>query len=129
MLWLAEVSPHIIIKDISKEYVDSENQIKIKVVIENEGYLPTYITQRALDAQIAAPIRVTVDLADAELLDGEKRQAIGFLKGFRDLQGQSGTAELSSTLEYTVSITGPQPIFSIRVDSEKGGVKHNQINL
>ena len=129
MLWLAEISPRVVIKDVAARPVGSENVMKVTVVIENEGYLPTHITQRALAAEIAAPVRAMVSLTDADLITGSERTDLGHLPGTRDTQGATGTSASRRTLEYAVRITGSHPSFSIAVTSEKGGVARREIAL
>ncbi len=119
MLWLAEVSPRIVIKEVSSEFIEKSKIAKITVLIENEGYLPTNITQRALDAKIASPVRVVVDLKDAELISGKKRVDIGHLNGKRGSQGEA--ADSKYTVEYIVRVNGKYPSVSVTVQSEKGG--------
>ncbi|MFQ5641963.1 MAG: hypothetical protein ACE5IR_28645 [bacterium] len=99
------------------------------VIVENDGYLPTHITQRALDAEIASPVRATVNLVNAELLVGERYRDLGHLKGGRDGQGRTGNVESRRVLEYVVRRTGGNAVFSITISSEKGGVAHAKINL
>ncbi len=129
MLWLAEISPRLVIKDMHVLPISSNDVVKLTVVVENEGYLPTNITQRALEARIAVPVRATVDLRDAELVSGAKRMDLGHIKGLRDTQSRAGTLESRRMLEYIVHITGPRPFFSITVHSEKGGVARRGIKL
>ncbi len=125
MLWLAEISPRVVIKDVATRPVGSENVVKVTVVIENEGYLPTHITQRALAAEIAAPVRAMVNLTDADLITGSERTDLGHLPGTRDTQGGA----TRRTLEYAVRITGSHPSFSIAVISEKGGIARREVSL
>ena len=129
MLWLAEISPTLAIKDVTMTPVDRTDVVKVTVVVENEGYLPTNITQRALDAELAVPVRATVELTDAELVSGARHTDLGHLKGSRDTQGQAGTAKTHRTLEYIVRATGPSPVLSLLVRSEKGGVARREIQL
>jgi len=129
MLWLAGISPRVVIKNITTEPLDEDNKIKIKVIIENEGYLPTYITKRALDAKIAVPVRALVHLKDAILTNGKKRTAIGHLKGSHDSELGTGTTESQKVLEYVVQVSGNNPVFSITIESEKGGTVKKEIKL
>lgn len=129
MLWLAEISPRLVIKKISTAPAGPENTIKITVEVENEGYLSTNITKRAVDAEIAIPVRAAVELSDATLVKSEKRMTLGHLKGLRDNQDGKGKSGESRVLTYEVLITGPQPVFSITIQSEKGGVVRREIHL
>jgi hypothetical protein len=52
---------------------------KVWAVVKNQGYLPTYMTQRALERQTAGS--VWVSLMGAEIIMGETEQDIGHLAG------------------------------------------------
>ena len=98
-------------------------------MVENKGYLPTNITQRALDMEIAVPVRAVVELTGAELVSGTTGTTLGHLKGVRDTQGGSGGSESLRTLEYVVRLTDSQAVFGITVLSEKGGRVRRDILL
>ncbi|MDX2138788.1 MAG: M14 family metallopeptidase [Chloroflexota bacterium] len=53
---------------------------KLTAVVKNEGYLPTYMTQRAVERQTAGSIIVTLAGAD-EVVIGSTAQDIGHLAG------------------------------------------------
>ncbi|MFQ5704179.1 MAG: M14 family metallopeptidase [Gemmatimonadales bacterium] len=129
MLWLAEISPRIVITDVAVTPVRGTGVSKITVVVENEGYLPTNITQRALDAKLAVPVRATVHLTDADLIAGGRRSDLGSLRGSRDTQGRAGRAQSRRTLEYVVRATGRRPVLTITVSSEKGGTVRKEIAI
>jgi len=129
MLWLAEISPYVVIKDISASEVNSDGLIKVRVEIANVGYLSTNLTQRAIDAKIAVPVRVTVDLQNAELISGEKLADLGHLKGLGDTLERVGNIGSRRLLEYIIRLTGPKPLFMITVRSEKGGTTRREITL
>ena len=128
MMWLAEISPRIVLRDVEATPLGS-GLFRITALVENEGYLPTYITQRALDAEVAVPVRVTLELTDAELVSGALRSDIGHLMGTRDAQRQTGTAATRRTIEYVVRVTGGQPRVSITARSEKGGTVRTDLPL
>jgi hypothetical protein len=129
MLWLAEVSPRVVIKDVSVSPVGNDGVFKVSVVVENEGYLPTNITLRAIEAAVAVPVRAIVHVTDAELVVGATRTDVGHLAGTRDTQRSDGTAAARGTLEYVVQVTGGSPVVTIEVRSEKGGVSVKEVRL
>lgn len=129
MLWLAEISPRVVIKDISVKPVDSKDVVKITVTVENEGYLSTNITQRAIEARVDSPVRAAVSLKNAKLIGGGNHTNLGHLKGSRDTQGRAGIAESRYMLEYLVLKTGSDPVFTVTVGCEKGGVVRREIRL
>lgn len=124
MLWLAEISPRVVIKETQVVFIDQSKLAKITVVIENEGYLPTNITQRALDAEIATPVRIRLEMKDVELIAGKKRMALGHLKGAR-----SNGTDTFREVEYVIRITGNDPLVTIVVESEKGGTARKEMML
>lgn len=128
MLWLAEISPRIVLKDVEAAPLGS-GLFKLTATVENEGYLPTYITRRALAAEVAVPVRVRVELSQAELVVGELRAGIGHLAGARDARGGAGTAATRRTIEYVVRASGTDPQVLITVRSEKGGVVKQAVRL
>ena len=128
MLWLAEVSPRVVFRDVAAMPV-GDGVVKVTAVIENEGYLPTNITQRALDVEVAVPVRVVIDLENAELVSGPERATLGHLSGSRDTQGATGTAASRREIEYVVRVTGRGASLTLIVHSEKGGVVRRNVAL
>jgi murein tripeptide amidase MpaA len=128
MLWLAEIGPRIVLKDVEAAPL-GEGLFKISGAVENEGYLPTHITQRALEADVAVPVRVVLELTDAELVTGSLRTEIGHLAGARDAQGRAGPAATRRTIEYVLRAAGDNPRVLITARSEKGGVARREVRL
>jgi murein tripeptide amidase MpaA len=55
---------------------------KITAVVKNQGYLPTHMTQMALNHHMAGSVKASLTLADdVELLMGEPSQDLGHLAG------------------------------------------------
>jgi len=129
MLWLAEISPRLVIKELNRIPLGSDKLVKVTILVENVGYLPTNITQRAIDVEIAYPVRAQVKLQGAELVSGDQIANLGHLKGSRTEGRRTHNEDSRKTLEYVVRITGSNPTFSITVTSEKAGVVQKQIKL
>ena len=129
MLWLAEVSPRVVIRDVDVERLAGSEAYRVSVEIENEGYLSTNITQRALDAELAVPIRTIVEFVDAELVSGSTRTDVGHLPGSRDTRRRADTSAARRTIDYVVRVTGSNPSMSVEVRSEKGGVSRTEVSL
>lgn len=127
MLWLAEISPRLILKNSSFEFLDKGSLVKISLDIENTGYLSTNITQRAIDANITSPVWVEIELKEADLISGSNRKNLGHIKGSRD--SQSDRQESKRHLEYVVKIKGKNPRAIITIKSEKGGLIRKEIVL
>lgn len=129
MLWLAEVSPRVVIRDAAVAPAGARDVVKVTLRVENEGYLSTNITQRAIDARLAPPVRALIDLRDAELVGGARRTDLGHLKGSRDTRGNDRQADSRRTVEYVVRVTGARPSATITVVSEKGGAVRREVSL
>ncbi len=55
---------------------------KVTATVNNEGYLPTFLTQIALKHKTAGPVTVALELPEgAEIIIGRARQEIGHLAG------------------------------------------------
>ena len=105
----------------------------------NVGYLPTNLTQRALDAEIAVPVRIILDLEDADLVEGSLRTDVGHLFGMRDIGDSLPTVAAETitfsdprtrgTVRYVLRARGPNPIVNVTVASEKGGTHRRRVRL
>lgn len=124
MLRLAEASPRIVIRDHRVEEI-ADHVVAVSVTVENEGYLPTNITQRALAAELAVPVRASLELHDAEIVVAPPTTVLGHLAGSRDRGDRLATSQRVVT--YVVRITGSRPLVSVTVRSEKGGVARRQL--
>jgi hypothetical protein len=125
MLWLAETSPRVVIRDSQLTPLDKGKLFRLAISIENEGHLPTNITRRAVEAQFAAPVRASINLFDAELVTGSPRTDLGHLTGRRD--GEISTSR--SEVVYVIRSTGNNPRAVVTIISEKGGTTKKEFSL
>lgn len=130
MLWLAEISPRLEIRDVTVTPVDgADATFRVRVEVENSGYLPTHVTQRALDAEIAVPVRAVVEPVGAELLEGNGRVDIGHLAGSREGGGPGAPLSRSGSAEFVVRATGANAALELSVVSERGGTVRRTVPL
>jgi len=71
--------PKLVIESLSKKEV-SENIYEITVIVGNRGYLPTNLTDEAVNLKVDQP--VVVEIKGAEILTGKAEEKIGNLAGF-----------------------------------------------
>jgi hypothetical protein len=128
MLWLAQISPHVIVQEASSEPIEGD-LFKVSAVVENIGYLPTNITQRAIDNETAVPVRAIVEVKDSELVTGRERTELGHIAGSRNTASPIGRGESSRHLEYIVRKTGRNPTVTLTIISERGGTSRRTLNL
>ncbi len=124
MTWLAEISPRVVIRESKVSVIEKGKVVKVSLAIENEGYLPTNITTRAVEMEIAKPVRAMVEVKDAELVSGKPRADLGNLDGTRDNDGIT-----TRSVDYVFKITGKNPVAIFTVQSEKGGTTKKEISL
>ena len=55
--------------------------VRVTAVIQNDGFLPTNVTQKAVEHRIAKPVEVRLDLDKAELIAGRERTDVGHIDG------------------------------------------------
>ncbi|NLE76809.1 MAG: peptidase M14 [Chloroflexi bacterium] len=108
---------------------------KVRATVENVGYLPTYITQRALTMKTAQPVTVELELGpNVELALGAPEVDLGHLAGrsnrymaysrFIDWHADSKKAE------WVVRLSGAdRGEVVVRAASAKGGQQEHRIRL
>jgi len=127
MLWLAETSPLMSINGANLEVVEKNKVVSLTAEIQNVGYLPTNITQRAIDAKIAQPVRAVLELTNAELISGSMRTNLGHVIGSRGSDDASASSKRNLT--YGIKITGQNATAKLTIISEKGGTANKLVKL
>ena len=80
-LFLALASPLLEIRAFESEPV-ADSAFRLRLVLENAGWLPTNVTQKALDRKAVRPIEVSLELPEgARLATGKEREEAGQLAG------------------------------------------------
>ncbi len=92
--------------------------------MQNQGFLPTNVTNQAIKNRTAKSVKVSIALADAELIMGKESTDLGHLSGH--------TVRSSSpvqSVEWMVKKTGKNASITIQVVSEKGGTETKKVAL
>ena len=107
-LWNLLVSPLLEVRSLDVEAL-GERRSLVRLVLENTGWLPTYVTQKAVDRQSVRPLEVELTLPEgARVVAGEARTEAGQLEGRVQLrsalwwgtdQGTSDRAKLEWVVE------------------------------
>jgi hypothetical protein len=88
-LRLASLAPRVVVTGIETEPV-GEGLTRVRAVIENLGYLPTYVLASARALPWNEPLRARIDLGAAvELVAGEATTTVGHLGGWGGLYKMS----------------------------------------
>jgi hypothetical protein len=125
LVYIASVSPLVRIAE-ARSVPLGGGLHRIEATVENDGFLPTHVTERALVARLARPVRATLSLRGAERTGGEERVELGHLPGRRSVEapGSFGGGAPSAhrrQVSWVVRATGPGTTAEVRVVSEKGG--------
>ena len=106
----AKASPRIRAEQHAIESLEN-NTYRITIVIQNDGYLPTNITQQAINVGVAKPVDAIIEIGEgSRLLAGKAKETLGHLAGYGGRK----------KVEWIVQFQGEQTAH-IKVVSEKGG--------
>jgi hypothetical protein len=111
-LWLASMSPHVQVTEVTATPEES-GYSRITAKVQNQGYLPTNVTEQAIRNETAKTVQVSISLDGAELVFGDETVDVGHLAGNR---------APPVTVEWMIRTTGRgQPGVVVTAASEKGG--------
>ena len=123
-LYLAAQSPLVRITE-AKTHKEDAGYVKISAQIQNQGFLPTNVTNKAIKNETAKTVKVTISLTGAEMVMGKGLVDLGHLPGHTSLDPSP-----VQTVEWMVKTTGKgTPSAIITVVSEKGGTHTKELNL
>jgi len=81
LVWLGMSTPRLAVRSLDAEPV-GENLWRVRVQVENRGWLPTSGTQKAVDQQVSTGVEAGIALPDgAHLVEGAPRRELGELAG------------------------------------------------
>ena len=80
-LFLALVSPRLEVRSFEAEPV-GEGAFRLRLVLENTGWLPTNVSEKALERKAVRPLEVSLEVPDgARIASGKEREEAGQLGG------------------------------------------------
>jgi hypothetical protein len=128
-LYIAGASPLLQMVDARARSLGG-NLHRVEAVVENAGYLPTNLTERALTARLAKPVRATLKVTGGEVVDEPATRDLGHLPGTRALQAPGGAPFANRrSVSWLVRATTADPKVEIEVASEKGGTERRGVDL
>ena len=81
LVWHLLISPRLELYDVSVKAL-GEDAYHVRLVVQNTGWLPTYVTKRALEKKLARGVVCEIELPETATLEsGEQRQEVGQLEG------------------------------------------------
>ncbi len=121
----AAAAPQVKIDKFSVEALGADLW-KVSAVVVNRGYLPTNLSDVAIENKVAKPVTVSLDLEDAELIINPQTQDLGNLAGRNERKFAFSNwgpqwSPTAKPVEWLVRATGPGARVTAVAVSEKGG--------
>jgi hypothetical protein len=125
MLSLGDLLPHVSINTLNINRMD-EDKFHINLVVENNGFLPSYTSQQTKSRKSCRPVRVELEIpVGAVLMSGKLRQELGHLEGRSNKMEVSAIFGDSPTdnrarLEWVIQ-AAPGSKIKLKIMSERAG--------
>lgn len=133
ILYLANTLPHLEVQKLESVNI-TEKTFKLRLVMENSGFLPTYTSNQGKSRAQARPVRVEMGLpGGVRLLNGKIREKLGHLEGRSNkldvtaVYGESPT-DHRAALEWVIQAE-PGTEIELRVLSERAGMLSRKVRL
>jgi hypothetical protein len=133
MLALGEMLPHLVIQSLEIKKI-SDNKFHLNLVVENNGFLPSYTSQQSKTRQSTRPVRVELVIPKGAILtSGKHREELGHLEGRSNKLDVSANYGESPTdnrarLEWVITAS-PGTKIEIKILSERAGRINREIIL
>ena len=121
----AAAAPRVLVDSVSVEPMGADLH-KVTAVVSNHGYLPTNLSDVAVEKGVAKPVRVTIAVEDGEVAMNPVAVELGNLAGRNERRyaysnwGQQWSP-VTKKVEWLVRATGAGASVTVTAASEKGG--------
>jgi len=131
-LALGKMLPHLEINTLEVKKV-TEGTYTLNLVVDNNGFLPTYTSNQGKKRAVMREVRVELDLPDGvELLNGREKTKLGHLEGRSNKIGQifviSSPTDNRGRLEWTLKAQSGTKV-TLHILSERAGSIHKEVTL
>ena len=79
-IWHCLISPLLAIRSLDAEPL-GDGAYRVRLVVENTGWLPTNVTEKAVERKAVRPIEAEITVPEAATIVGERRLELGQLAG------------------------------------------------
>ncbi|HEX2994367.1 MAG TPA: M14 family metallopeptidase [Anaerolineales bacterium] len=81
IVWHALISPRLVLRETRVTSLGADSY-RVRLVVQNEGWLPTYVTKKALERKVTRGVIAEIALPNgASLQSGKAREELGELEG------------------------------------------------
>jgi murein tripeptide amidase MpaA len=128
----ASLCPYLSLRTVQVESRGTE-MFHVVAVVQNNGFLPTYTSKKALERKCVRPIEVALTLPEGvSLVSGQLRQDVGHLEGRSNkvwARG-AGSSPTDNLCKIEWVLKGPQgATVDVTVRSQRAGVVRSSIVL
>ena len=133
LLWHALISPRLEIVKLTADKL-ADGAYRIRLVVDNTGWLPTYVTKKAMERKLVRAVVAEIELPDgAELVTGRKREEAGQLEGraYKSVGAFGWTSDPTderAKVEWTVKGRPGQQV-KVTARHERAGTVRGEVTL
>ncbi len=133
-LSLADMLPRITVHTLTVDRLTDEGDYRLRLIVENSGFLPTYTSAQGRNRRAARPVRVELTLPDeVRLTSGQAKTELGHLEGRSGKLSVSTIYAASPTDNRTWTewvLRGPVGAeFIVKILSERAGTLRERVTL
>ena len=129
----AAAAPRVAVDSVTVEPLGAGLH-KVTAVVSNHGYLPTNLSDVAIQNKVARPVLARIETAGASVVMNPAEVDLGHLAGRNERKyeysnwGQQWSA-VSRKVEWLVRATGSAPEVTVVAVSQKGGTDRRAVRL
>jgi murein tripeptide amidase MpaA len=133
VLSLANMLPRLSIKTLEISSL-GDNSYRINLVVDNNGFLPTFTSQQGKKRGAIRPVRVEIELPEGVVLKaGKRRIELGHLEGRSNKLSVTSTFSMDPTdnrarAEWVVS-GAPGAVIKLKIQGERAGTFVKEVRL
>ena len=132
IVWHALISPKLALREASVTPLSADS-FRVRLVVQNEGWLSTYVTKKALERKVTRGVIAEIQLPKgAKLVSGKEREELGELEGraYKDAfvsESSEGTSDRVKA-EWVVKAKRGSKVKLI-AKHDRGGVVRAEVQL
>jgi hypothetical protein len=133
LIWHALISPRMELRALDVRPLGADHYA-VRLVVENSGWLPSYVTKKALERQAVRPVIAEIELPEGSaLVTGKLREEIGQLEGraYKSAGGFGGMAdptEERAKVEWVIQAPAGSTL-RVTARHERAGVVRREVVL
>ncbi|MBI3946725.1 MAG: carboxypeptidase [Armatimonadetes bacterium] len=133
LVWQALISPRLEMRGLEATPL-GQGAYRVRLVVDNTGWLPTYVTKKALERKVVRGVVAEIELPEgATLQTGKRREEIGQLEG-RAYKGPSVFGGGSDPTDHRAKVEWvvcgkPGDVVQVTARHDRAGVVRARVEL